>query len=170
MRSIACGLAAMCLTTLVPAPVAGQESQSGHLARELSTLLASRHQGVIAAKDPDDADRFVAAMLSPHVQMLVISARYATPSVLNEKLAKQEDYDVFALLKQTSIQDSRVFFQDLRADGLHAKPRTAADVMYEGVAHRTAFDGNPENGKISKAAYASKFREADALSVGCSPC
>jgi len=163
MQWFACVTALSCLTWLSPTALLAQDSQSAPLARELSALLASRNQNAVAAKDPDSPDRFVAAMVFPDVQLLVMSARYATPSVLQEQLAKRQYNDVYGALQQASIQDSRVFFQDLKADGLHVTPGAAIDVMYEHMVDQTIFDGIPAKRKVSDAAYVEKFRSADAL-------
>ena len=83
--------------------------------------------------------------------------------MLEDELTKRQYNDLYGVLQQASIQDSRVFFQDLKADGLHAKPGVAVDVMYERVVNQTIFDGAPEKRKMTEAAYLAKFRSADAL-------
>jgi hypothetical protein len=163
MRSIVRVTVVWCLVWLFAAVTFAQDSTSGPLARELSTLLAGRNLSAIATQDPERPDRFVAAVVFPVVQLIVIAARYATPTVLEDQLAKRQYNDVYGILQQASTQDSRVFFQDLKADGLHAKPGAAVDVMYERVVDQTIFDGAPEKRKVSEAAYLEKFRSADAL-------
>lgn len=163
MKQISCVAVAMFLATLAPTRLSAQDSHSGPLARELTQLMASQKLGAVAARDPDTSDRFVAALMFPEVQLLVVTARYAAPSVLQERLAKKEYADIYATLQQAPIQDSKVFFQDLKADGLHAKPGAAVDVMYQRVVEQSIFDGNPAKQKVSEAAYAEKFAAADVV-------
>jgi hypothetical protein len=153
-------LSAMLLTS---GTLSAQEFRSGPLASELTQLMKSRKLGAIAAKDPDTPDRFVAALAFPDVQLLVVAARYSVPQVLDEQLGKRRYDDVYAALQQSSFPESKVFFQDLKADGLHATADAGVDVMYDQVVHQTMFDGNPAKQNLTGAAYAEKLRAADAL-------
>jgi hypothetical protein len=144
------------------ATLVAQELQSGPLARELTTLMTRQRLGAIAAKDPESPDRFVAALAFPDVQLLVVSARYAAPLVLEDQIGKRQYNDVYAALQRSSVPESKVFFQDLKADGLHAKSDGGVDVMYEHVVHQTIVDGNPAKQKLTAAAYAEKLADADA--------
>lgn len=159
LRPIVVSLA---LTMGTPDLLAAPDSESAASAAELSTLMAARGASVIAAADPAEPDRFVAAMIFPNVQLLVVSARYATPDLLRDEITKHQYADVYAALQQSSVPESRVFFQDLKADGLHLAPGAAVDVMYERVVHQTLFDGNPAAHQLTEAAYAAKFKAADA--------
>lgn len=141
---------------------AAPDSESAASAAELSALMGTRGATVIAAADPVEPGRFVAAMIFPGVQLLVVSARSATPDLLRDEIRTHQYSDVYAALQQSSIPESRVFFQDLKADGLHLKPGAAVDVMYERVVNQTMFDGNPAAHKLTDAAYAAKFKAADA--------
>ena len=143
--------------------LAAEESASTASAAELTGLMEARKATVIAAPDPADPGRFVAAMLFPRVQLLVVSARYPAPDVIGGQIAARQYADVYSALQQSSPQDSRVFFQDLGADGLHAKPGDTVDVMYEHVVAQTIFDGNPAARNLSNAAYGERFKAADAV-------
>jgi len=83
--------------------------------------------------------------------------------MLQEELAKKQYEEIYATLQQAAIQESKVFFQDFKADGLHAKADAAVDVLYEQVTRQTIFDGNPDRQKLSQEAYAARFKAADAL-------
>ena len=136
-----------------------QESLSASAAHDLSELLTAHELDAIAATDPDEADRFIAALFVPS-QLLVISARYTVPSLLAEKLAKREYREIYGDLHGASIRESRVFFQDLGADGLRADGDHAVDVLYERGIAQTLFDGR-ERGRNGKS-HAEKFAKADA--------
>jgi hypothetical protein len=163
MKRIQRAVIAVSAAMLTAGTLSAQESRSGALARELTTLMSSHKLGAIAAKDPDTPDRFVAALAFPDVQLLVVSARYSVPQVLDEQLAKRQYADVYAALQQSSFPESKVFFHDLKADGLHATADGGVDVMYEQVIHQTIFDGNPAKQNLTRAAYAEKLNAADAL-------
>ena len=136
-------IVAWLVAVLIPGYVAAQESHSDRLARQLAGLMASQKLPAVAAKDPDSPDRFVAALIFPEVELLVVSARYAAPPALQELLAKKQYDEVYATLQQAGIPDSKVLFQDLKADGLHAKPGADVDIMYQRVVDQTVFDGIP---------------------------
>ena len=81
--------------------------------------------------------------------------------MLREELSKKQHEEVYAALQTASIPDSRVFFQDLNADGLHAKPGASGDVMCARSVNQTSFDGNPARHDLSQAVYAEKCAAAD---------
>lgn len=155
--------AALIAVTFVAVPLSAQESQSSPLARQLVTLMAGQKLSAIAARDPSTPDRFVAALLFPDVQLLVVSARYIAPSLLQEELAQKRYSEVYATLQQAAIQESKVFFQDLKADGLHAKPVATVDIMYERAVKQTIFDGDPAKRQMTEQAYAEAFKAADTV-------
>jgi hypothetical protein len=157
-RAAIAAAAALIVTT-----AAAAEFRSGALARELTTLMSAQKLAAIAAKDPDAPDRYVAALAFPQAQLLVVAARYSVPQVLDAHIAQRKYDEVYAALQQSSFPESKVFFQDLKADGLHPTADGGVDVMYEQVVHQTIFDGNPGKQKLSNAAYAEKVAAADAL-------
>lgn len=157
---------ALFVLILLPGSLAAQDSQSEPLARQLVTLLSDRKLSAIAARDPMVQDRFVAALVYPDVQLLVVAARYAAPSLLQSDLLKRQYAQIYAALQQAAIQESKVFFQDLNADGLHADPEATVDVMYERAVKQTIFDGQPAKHRMSREAYVQAFKAADAVYSG----
>ena len=143
MQRAAVMLAVMALAGTVPG--AGADgSKSAPIAHRLATVLAERHLDAIAAADPSSPDRFVAALLYPDVQLLVVGGRYAAPEAMRAQIAAHQDKDVYLALIGSSAPESRLFFQDLKADGLHAEAGGGVDVMYEHVDKQTVFDGKPD--------------------------
>ncbi|MBI3490378.1 MAG: hypothetical protein HY047_01045 [Acidobacteria bacterium] len=152
------------LTVLSVAGLASaQEPKSSALAKELASALEAVKLDSIAAKDPSAPDTFVAALYFPGVQLLVISAKYTAPQLLNERLAKKEYRDTYIDLSSASVPASKVFVEDLGADGLKAKheENTGADT-YEVAGVRTVFDGDWKRQQVSEADYAKTFSTADA--------
>jgi hypothetical protein len=141
--------------------VAAQESKSAPLAKELSQLLTQAKSDSVAARDPAAADRFVAALFLPG-QLLVVSAQYASPPLLNERLGQGGYKDVYMDLQSASVPASKRFIDDFGADGLRARPEEDQpfDSMESGATRR-AFDGNWRRQKISEEEYMKSFSEAD---------
>jgi hypothetical protein len=69
------------VATLVPAAPVDRASQSATIATELAKALSEQRLDAIAAQDPDEPDRFIAALFFADSQLLVVSARYASPSL-----------------------------------------------------------------------------------------
>jgi len=146
-----------------PSVGAAQESKSAPLVKELTQLLDQRKLDAIAAKVPDGADHFVGALYFPGLQLLVVSARYSVPSYVVEKLAKKDYREVYIDLNSASIPESKVFFEDLKADGLQAlREENDPFDMYEGKGKKLAFDGDWKKAKISEKEYLDAFTSVDA--------
>lgn len=138
-----------------------QESKSGAAARELGQELDRLKLDAIAAADPDDPGTFVAALYFPGATLLVVSARYAAPTLLADKMAKKEYRDVYIDLNSASIAGTKIFVMDQAADGLVARPGdSAADTWEQGTA-TTAFDGDWRQAKQTEEEYARTFQQAD---------
>ena len=110
------------LGLLAAAPSAwAQESKSGALAKQLAAALDAAKLDSVAAKDPNAADTFIAALYFPGAQLLVVSAKYTAPQLLDARLSKKEYRDTYIDLSSASVPESKVFVQDALADGLKAK-------------------------------------------------
>lgn len=84
----------------------------------------------IAAADPGEAGRYVAAALIGGNQLLVVSVRYAQPALLNERLYRGDHEGAYVELNAASVRDGKLFVQDLGEPGhaLDALLRSLADV------------------------------------------
>jgi len=138
---------------------AAESRASAAEAAELATLMTARQLDVFAAQDPEAADRFVAAMIIPNVQMLIVAAQYPTPADLQAQLAAKNFRDVYAALHQPVAQPTRVFFIDLAIDGLRPS-REAVDVFYEKGTTQVLLNGNWKDQGLSESAYNEKVRQA----------
>jgi len=96
------------------------ESQSVALAKELAQLMDAKKLMTLAAKDGTDAESFVAAMYFAGSQLLVVRAKYEPAVLLNEKLAKKDYQEIYIDLNSAAKAGTRVFIEDLGADGLRA--------------------------------------------------
>jgi hypothetical protein len=154
----ACGV----LVCALAAPAAAQESKSAVAAKELGDVLDRLKLDSIAAADPSEPGTFVAALYFPGAQMLVVSAKYSAPSLLNDKLTKKDFRDIYIDLSSASIAATKVFIMDQAANGLVFKPDNdqPADSWEHGKT-TTSFDGDWKKAKISEEEYSKAFTAAD---------
>ncbi len=146
----------------LPGRVAAQDSKSAALAAELAKLMEQAKASVMAAPYPGAADQFVGAMFFPGSQLLVVTARYAVPVYLIEKLEKKSYQDIYIDLNSASVPSSKVFISDLGADGLKAKRNDNEPFdTVEMSGKTTAFDGDWRRAKLSETEYMSTFATAD---------
>jgi hypothetical protein len=139
-----------------------EESRSAPLAKELAALMTQQKLDAFAAKNPNEPNMFVAALLFPGVQLLVVAGQPIAPAATQVQLDQKQYADIYTTLQQAVVPESKIFFQDLKADGLHAKSPDAVDILYERVVTQTMFDGNPSKHHLTDAQYQQKFAAADA--------
>ncbi|MGH6913676.1 MAG: hypothetical protein ACREH3_08215 [Geminicoccales bacterium] len=146
------------------APVAtAQDGRSAVAVKELAAALESAKLDSIAAVDPSNPETFVAALYFPGAQLLVVSAKYAAPPLLLDKITQKNYRDIYIDLNSASVAGSKVFIIDQSCDGLIARPDgdQVADTFEHG-SKQLAFDGDWKKAKISEEAYMKAFSEADA--------
>jgi hypothetical protein len=157
-RVCLCGV----LTVGFAAAASAQEAKSTALAKQLAAALDAGNLDSIAAKDPSNPDTFIGVLYFKGVQLLAVSAKYSAPSLLVDKIANKSYKDVYIDLNSASVPDSKVFIEDLGADGLKAKhdDNTPYDT-YEAAGKRTAFDGDWKKQKLSEQEYMKIFTSSD---------
>ena len=139
-----------------------QESKSAPLAKQLAEALDAAKLDSIAAADPTQPGTFVAALYFANTQFLVVSAKYAVPQLLTERLTKKEFRDVYIDLNSASIPDSKIFIEDLAADGLKARrDENQPYDTYELAGKRTTFDSDWKKQKLTEQDYMKAFSTAD---------
>lgn len=139
-----------------------QDIKSTAAVKELAAAMDAAKLDSIAAADPSDPSTFVAALYFPGSQLLVVSAKYAAPTLLVDKMKNKDYRDVYIDLNSASVAGSKVFIIDQSCDGLVAKPDgdQAADT-YENGKNQLAFDGDWRKAKLSEEAYMKAFSDAD---------
>ena len=95
--------------------------------------------------------------------MLVVGAKYAPAVLMTEKLGKKEYQEIYIDLNSAAKAGSRVFFEDLGADGLlpdhdEGKPFDQAEIGGKGTRFSTSWR---KDQKISEEEWAKIFAEAD---------
>ena len=137
------------------------DSMSAPLASELAEILSSRQLDAVAARytEGNETDRFVAALAFPG-QLLVVSARYAVPVYVVQKIDGGLYRDVYIDLNSASIADTKVLITDSGADGLIARSETID--LYDSGTDVVRFDGDRSGRELSQDDYNEAFSEADA--------
>ena len=157
-KRLLCGLT-LAAAMLMTAPSAAQESRTVTLARELTEMLDRAKLDSIATRQAGSDDVFVAALYFPG-QLLVVSSKYAVPALLNERIAQNKYRDAYIDLNVAVDLTSKVFIEDMGADGIRPRRTTSFDIYSKGDT-RFAFDGDWKKRKLSEASYMQTFGEAD---------
>ena len=162
MKAIVRGCLAVVLVTGIGGAAAAQESKSAPLAKQLASALAAAKLDTVAAKDPVHQNLYIGALHIPGVQLLVVAAEYPAPALLDPRLAKAEYRDVYIELNSAGVPASRIFVEDLGANGILAKPGNDNPMdMYESSGKRIMFDGEWGRQKMSEQDYMKAFSGAD---------
>lgn len=162
MKTVAKGCLAGVLALAFCGPAFGQESKSAALAKQLAAALEAGKLDSIAAKDPANSGFYVGALYIPGLQLIAVEAQYSAPQYLDENLAKGNYRDVYIDLNSAGVPASRVFVEDLGADGLKARREGDSPFdSYEAAGKRTAFDGEWGRQKLSEQEYMKIFAAAD---------
>jgi hypothetical protein len=147
-----------------PASAAPQEKEtlSSVAAKELAKTLDAAKLEAIAAPDPNEPGTWVAALYFPGAQLLVVSAKYAAPPLLVDKMASKNYRDIYIDLNSASVAGTKVFIIDQSCNGLMAKPNgDAAADSFEHGNKSYAFDGDWKKAKMSEDVYMKAFSDAD---------
>lgn len=159
-RGFAVALAIAVIGT--PLASAQETSKSTELAKQLTQLMEAKKLDSIAGADSQNLGTYVAALYYPGSELLVVSAKYAAPPLLNEKIGNKNYRDVYIDLNSASIAGSKMLVMDLNADGLVARPaeNQGADNC-EMAGKAVMFDGDWKKAKMSQADYTKAFTKAD---------
>jgi hypothetical protein len=151
------------LTVVAAGPASGQTARSTAPAQQLVEELRNRKMQHLAAPDPQEQGRYVAATLLGGDQLLVVSARYSQPALFNERLFRSDHQGAYVELNAASVRDGKLFVQDLGEPGIHPT-RTGDvpfDIVYESGGKGTAFNGNWKAQGLSKQEYQDAFTSVD---------
>ena len=136
---------------------------------ELSALLQAKKLEAFAMRDPVKSDRFVAALLVPKTQLLLVSATYTRPMDIEYRLYNKDFMGAYVDLNTSMLSTDKFFVEDMLGDGLVAIPLKNAphDAVKMGTDKQT-FNGDfadprrrNQPPKISQEDYLKKFGEAD---------
>jgi hypothetical protein len=147
--------------SLAVAPASAQ-SKSAAAAKALATALDAAKLDAIAAADPGQPGTFVAALYIQGGQLMVVSAKYAAPPLLLDKMKTKNYRDIYIDLNSASVAGTKVFCIDQGIDGLVAKPdNDQAPDTWENGTKQLALDGDWRKAKMSEQDYMKAFSDAD---------
>jgi hypothetical protein len=131
------------------------------LAKELAGLLQQRKLEAIAARL--DGDTFVAALFYPGGELLVVSAKYAAPTLINEKILNRNYREAYLDLASASVAGTKLMVEDSNADGIRQVRvgKQPCDVVTRGADAPLSLDGDWKKQSMTEDAYAKAFREAE---------
>lgn len=162
-------VSAVALSLPVLASAQEPASTSAAPTKELVALLEGRLESgmaFLAAKLPDSPNQFVGALYLQAVpQLLVVVAQFDPAVLMDERLTKRDYREAYTDLNSASKVGSRVFFEDLKVDGLLPKREGSDpfDMYTTPDGKRMQFDGDAGRQKMSDQQYRAAFVEADAL-------
>ena len=131
------------------------------LVKQLVTALTANKLNAIATKDPESPDRYVAGMLFPGVQLLVISAAANSRPFVDAEMADRRYDSVYSDLHHGPAV-SKLFIQDMGADGIHALDGGVADVVWERGVTQHLLNGDHKAANKSESEYAKLVQNLDA--------
>jgi hypothetical protein len=152
--------AALVLGTATAA--SAQDPKSGALAAEVAKLLDQMKADSIAARHPGAPDQYVGALYFPGSQLLVVTARYQVPELLNTKLQSKAYRDVYIDLNSASVPNTKVFVSDLGCDGL--RPKREDNHPYDTIemgGKNLNFDGDWKRVNLSENEYMKSYQQAE---------
>lgn len=142
---------------------AEEASQSVAPAASVKALLGQLKMDSVAARDPEEPGRYVAALYIEDSQLLVISAPYKVPAVLDKLIASGNYRDVYLNLQAVADHKGHFFVVDSLADGLKKVPDV--DQPFDSTtidgSVMVMFDGKWDAQKLNQAAYDSMFQKDD---------
>lgn len=156
------GVLVVAAVVIAAPPALAQESKSAALAAEVAKLLDQTKADSIAARHPGAPDQYVGALYFPGSQLLVVTARYQVPELLNTKLATKAYRDVYIDLNSASVANTKVFVSDLGCNGLKAKrdDNEPYDTI-EMSGKNWNFDGDWKKAKLSEDEYMKGYQQAE---------
>ena len=162
IRTRRCVTAVALALSLGTVGLAIQGGKSPAAAKQLTQALDAAKLDAIAAADPSEPGAFVAALYMQGSQLLVVSAKYAAPTLLTAKLKTKEYRDIYMDLSAASVAGSKLFIIDTDCNGLAVKPEgDAAADSWEVGTQQVIFNGDWEKAKMTQDAYGKIFSDAD---------
>jgi hypothetical protein len=142
---------------------AGDESLSAAPAATLKAQLEQLKLEAIAAPDPDEPGRYVAALYIPGIQLLVVSAPYPLAAAVDKKIAAGQYMDVYVEIQGVRDRTGHFFVEDIMADGLLAAsvPAAASDTTTLDGATPVVFNRNWSAQRLSEEQYNARFKGDD---------
>jgi hypothetical protein len=144
-----------------PRAVFAQQMKSPALAKEFVTLMVERKLDAFAVEDPQKPGHFVAALAYPGAQLLVVRGQTASADYMKWQIQQKAYAEAYSALQGSAVAATKLFFQDMGADGL-SRESDLVDVVYEKGVDQVLFDGKGSASNLSKSQYEAKLASSDA--------
>jgi len=162
VRVLAAAAAALFVVTS-STPAAGQAADSRARAAEIVALMNAQQLDSAAAEDLAHPGRFMAVLHIPGVQLLAVAGECQAVEALRATLARKAYRDLYMDLNACAAKDTKLFVQDMGADGLRASRSGATfDTAYEHVDQQTTFNGEWKDQQLSESEYQARFARVEA--------
>jgi hypothetical protein len=149
------------VSAVLASPSRAEDWQSQQATRLLLEQMDLQKADVVAVRDPERPERFMAALRLPG-QLLVVSATHPSTDLVAQRLQQGQYREVYLDLQGTPARDSKFFVHDMAADGLNLEGRGAAyDIIMDGSRTLT-FDGRWKEAKLKEDDYRQRLSQADA--------
>ena len=157
-------VALVAMAALAPRAAAEEPSQSAAPATAVKALFDQLKITSIAGKDPEEPGRYVAALYIADSQLLVISAPFAVPAVMDKYIAEGNYMEAYQSLQSVVNHKGHFFVVDMQNDGLERvnEPDQGFDSTTTDGGTTIQFDGKWDAQKLSEADYNAKFAKDDA--------
>ena len=141
----------------------GDEWQSAAPAAALKARLEQLKLDAVAARDPDEPGRYVAALYIPGIQLLVVSAPYPAPAAIDKKISDAQYLDVYMDLQGARDRSAHFFVEDVLANGLRppTDPDLACDTTTANGAVPVVFNGKWIAQQLTQEEYEARFKRDD---------
>ena len=149
--------AIVCLALMAGSAAAQTETKSALLVKQLVSAMNVRQLDAIAAPDPDEPGRFLAALSFPEVQLLAVSSRHRAVDYITQQIGKKQFREVYGML-QDGTASTRFVVHDLGCDGIVTGG--SPDIVYDGT-EKMMLDGKWLEQSLTEAAYMIKRSDAD---------
>jgi hypothetical protein len=157
--------AALLLLTVGAAALRAVEDapRSAAPAATLRAQLEQRGLQAIAARDPDEPGRYIAALYIPGVQLLVVSAPYPLTTAIDKKIAAGEYMDVYVEIQGVRDRTGHFFVEDVLADGVQppSEPGLACDTTTLNGATPVVFNGKWDAQQLTQDEYYARLKGDD---------
>ena len=133
-------------------------ADSRTIAAHVAAQFIDRKLNAFAVQDPNDDDRFIAAIVvDGHV--LAVSAVHPKPALVRQKIAAARHRTVYALLITSGNKRGRLFVGDFGTPGLTARRDSSGscDMTWRDAADEVMFDGRWRAQELSEAEYRRRF-------------
>jgi hypothetical protein len=121
-RLLACSIAAALAAGVPLRAQAPPASESGGKAKEVAALMAAKKLEAYAVRDVMQPGKYVAVIVVPGVQLLVVSASYSRVNDIEYSIYNKKFQDAYLDLKSGALASDRFFVDDAQCDGLVAVP------------------------------------------------